>query len=206
MHVGDNKNDVLKNREILRKRVGKKELIFMEQIHSDEIRVVGYEKKSYKCDALITDRSDIALCVMVADCIPILMFDEKIGVIAAIHAGRRGTFLDIAKKCAHNLVQQFGSKAKDIKAVFGPSIKNCCYEIGDEIVEIVLKNFGQKYLKDKRYLDILSINKDSLLKYGLREENIFISNICTCCSERYFSYRREKTTGRFVGVIWKEER
>ncbi|WP_187647682.1 peptidoglycan editing factor PgeF [Nitrosophilus labii] len=206
LHVGDNKNNVLKNREILRRRVGEKELIFMEQIHSDKIEIVEHDKKRYICDALITDREDIALCVMVADCIPILMFDEKKGVIAAIHSGRKGTFLDIAKKCADKMVQTFGCSAQNIKAIFGPSIKSCCYEIGYEIVDIVLKKYGEKYLKDRRYLDIASINRDSLIRLGLREENIAISAICTCCSERYFSYRREKQTGRFVGVIWREER
>jgi len=194
-HVGDNKDDVLKNREILKKMIGIRDIVFMNQIHSNIIKIAKKDK-IYKCDALITDKKDVALAVMVADCIPILLYSDNL--IAAVHAGRSGTFLKIAQKCALKM-KKMG--AKEIKAVFGPSIRSCCYEVGEEIIDIVEENFGKKYIINNSFLDIVSMNIDQLKDVGVND--IKIINTCTCCDERYYSYRREKKTGRFVGVIWR---
>jgi len=83
----------------------------------------------------------------------------------------------------------------------GPSIRSCCYEISHEMADVVRKNFGEKYMNG-RYLDLQSLNRDRLLEVGIREDRVYISDVCTCCSEDHFSYRREGATGRFVGAIW----
>ena len=101
-HVGDKVTDVIKNRSILADNlnINIKNLIYMDQIHSNFIKIVNNSliNKNESCDALITDKKEIALMVMVADCIPILMYDNTKRVVAAIHAGRNGTFQEIAKK------------------------------------------------------------------------------------------------------------
>ena len=205
LHVGDNKDDVEKNRKILQRRLNFKNIIWMEQIHKSNIQIISSPQPQPipDCDAIITDQPNIALAVMVAGCIPILMFDPKRNVIAAIHAGRNGTFLQIGAKTVKIMQKEFGCLPADILVFMGPSIQVCCYEIGDKLISIVKKNFGKKYINDKM-LNLQKLNYDQLIKSKIRADNIKISNTCTCCDNNYFSYRRDGITGRFVGVIWME--
>ena len=101
------------------------------------------------------------------------------------------------------MIEYYRCDPDDIRAAMGPSIHACCYEVSEEIGEIVLKNFGERYMNG-RSLDLQALNLDFLTKKGLRRENIEIDAICTCCDSDYFSYRREGVTGRSAGVIWIE--
>ena len=137
--------------------------------------------------------------VMVADCIPILFFDEKKGVIAAVHAGRNSTFLKIAQITATKMLESFDCKASDIKVVMGPSIQKCCYEVSEELIKIVESSFGKEFCNN-RLIDLQGINKMLLENLGIKE--IEISSICTKCSnESYYSFRKNPKTGRFAGII-----
>jgi len=208
LHVGDNPINVLKNRSHLAQEYNFyiENLIYMEQTHSNNITVIDHTatNKIDNCDAVITNQSNIPLMVMVADCIPILMYDPIHQVIAAVHAGRNGTFKEIASKTIQKMHVAFGSKPKDIKVALGPSIHRCCYQVGAEIAQITKQNFGEKYihsLAQKQYLDLQSLNFDQLTKIGVEPNNIEVSPQCSCCDETYFSYRREGITGRFAGII-----
>jgi YfiH family protein len=201
LHVEDNPLHVKKNREILAKKIGTKNLIFMDQIHSDHIEVIKdlNIKKVLKTDAMVSDIPDLALCVMVADCIPILFYDKVKKVIGVAHAGRNGVKKKIAVKTIQKMIDEFSSKLEDIKIVLGPSIQKCCYEVKKDVVV----GF-EDYLhvrKQKIYLDIVKKCTDDLKNIGVKIENIDVSAICTCCDENYFSYRRDGVTGRFCGVI-----
>ncbi len=137
--------------------------------------------------------------VMIADCIPILLHDEKKGVIAALHAGRNSTFLKIVDVAINKMKENFGTNPSDIKASFGPSIQKCCYEVSVELVNIVKNSFGSEFING-RYIDLQGINKKLLINNGVKEINI--SNICTkCTSKVHFSYRKDPKTGRFAGII-----
>lgn len=202
-HVGDKKDNVEKNREALAKKYGyeNKDLIYMNQIHSDIIVIV--DEKSSKlidnCDAIITNKKNLPLMVMVADCIPILLFDEKKRVASAIHAGRNSTFLEISKKTAQIMIDKFSCNPDDIRAIFGASIQKCCYEVSNEILKIVENSFGKEFI-NKKNINLQGINKSQLESLGIK--NIEISNICTKCSNNpYFSYRKDKNCGRFAAVI-----
>ncbi|MCG3715500.1 peptidoglycan editing factor PgeF, partial [Aliarcobacter butzleri] len=151
------------------------------------------------CDALITKTKNLPLMVMVADCIPILIFDEVKGVIAAIHAGRNSTFLKISEITTKKMIEDFSCKTENIKVIMGPSIQKCCYEVNDELKNIVEKSFGKEFVIGNN-IDLQGINKKLLENLGIK--NIEISSICTKCSNKpFFSYRKEKNTGRFAGVI-----
>lgn len=202
-HVGDDEKNVIKNRENLALKMGYKneDLIYMNQIHSANVVVV--DEKSPKmidnCDAIITNRKNLPLMVMVADCIPILMFDEKKGIICAIHAGRNSTFLKITQITALKMIEEFECRVEDIKVIMGASIQKCCYEVNDELKIIVEKSFGKEFVIGNN-IDLQGINKKLLEDLGVK--NIEVSPICTKCSNQpYFSYRKEKKTGRFAGVI-----
>lgn len=202
-HVGDIKENVDKNRQKLALKYDYKDenLCYMNQIHSANVVVVDENSPKYidNCDALITKTRNLPLMVMVADCIPILMFDEVKGVIAAIHAGRNSTFLKISEITAKEMIENFSCKTENIKVIMGPSIQKCCYEVNDELKNIVEKSFGKEFVIGNN-IDLQGINKKLLENLGIK--NIEISSICTKCSNKpFFSYRKEKNTGRFAGVI-----
>ena len=203
-HVGDDPETVARNRAKLRERVGVP-IQWMEQVHGDTVCVVERPLEAPpQCDALVTDRPGLALAAMVADCIPILLFDPLRRVVAAVHAGRNGVFLNIPAQTVRTMAETFGCDPTHIRARFGPTIGVCCYEVDDALAALARKNFPGRYVKG-RSLDLPGMAKQRLLEAGLRAEQIETSPLCTRCSPDHFSYRREGTTGRFAGLIWMEE-
>ncbi len=204
-HVNDNINDVKQNRLNLGANYGvnMNNLRYMNQVHGCHIEVVTKKSKLCldDCDALITNEPNTPLMVMVADCIPILLYDEKKSVIAAVHAGRNGSFLSIVEKTALKMCKVFNCKVEDMTVVLGPSIQRCCYEVSQEMANTVKNKFGKCYTNG-RLIDLQGINKKQLLDFGILGENIDISSVCTKCSNKnYYSYRLNNHCGRFAGVI-----
>ena len=202
-HVNDIKENVDKNREAvaLKMEYKNEDLVYMNQVHGNSVQIVDINSPKLidNCDGLITKEKGLPLMVMVADCIPILFFDEIQGVIAAVHAGRNSTFLKIAQITANKMMNELGCNANNIKVIMGPSIHSCCYEVSDELVQIVKTSFGEKFCKGKN-IDLHGINIKLLEEVGIR--HIRISEICTKCSnEPFFSFRKDKHTGRFAGII-----
>ncbi|MDD2896537.1 MAG: peptidoglycan editing factor PgeF [Aliarcobacter sp.] len=202
-HVNDIKENVDKNREAVALKMDYKneDLVYMNQVHGNNVQIV--DKNSPKlidnCDGIITKEKGLPLMVMVADCIPILFFDEIQGVIAAVHAGRNSTFLKIAQITANKMMNELGCNANNIKVIMGPSIHECCYEVSEELVQIVKTSFGEKFCKG-RNIDLHGINIKLLEEVGIK--HIQVSEICTKCSnEPFFSFRKDKHTGRFAGII-----
>jgi len=193
--------------DLARKRLSEKynfnhvNLQFMEQIHSNIVKVVSPKTNVQTCDALITDKLNTPLIVMVADCIPILLYDHTKKVIGVAHAGRKGTFENIAANTIHKMIEVYSCNPRNIEVVFGPSIEKCCYEVSEELANKTKDLFGSDFVFG-RNIDLQGINKKQLLEVGILEENITIEKICTKCSnEPYFSYRKDKNCGRFAGVI-----
>ncbi|MDR0468227.1 MAG: peptidoglycan editing factor PgeF [Campylobacteraceae bacterium] len=199
LHVGDNGSCVQKNRDIFASHfnLDSDSLIFMNQVHSDKVIYVK-EKGKFTCDGVITQDRNLALCAMVADCVPVVLYDSKNRVSSAIHAGREGAFLNIVLKTLQKMREDFNSQSQDVFVYIGPHIKKCCYEINNEILEDAKKRFG--FAVDKRgdrcFLDLEAIVLKQLNDYGVL--HIKNENICTCCDNDYFSYRRDRVTGRFV--------
>lgn len=208
-HVDDNEANVQSNHLKLAKELGyeKKSLIHMKQVHSSLVHLVTDEdfNSPPTCDALITNKPNTPLMVMVADCSPILFYDCDKKAIAAVHAGRAGAFKNIIKKTVDSFIDNFQSEAKDLYVAIGAGIGVCCYEVGVEIYNEA-KALDLEYaidIKDEKYyLDVNKILKSQLLVCGIKEENIEFSNECTCCNTKdYFSYRAEQKTGRFGAII-----
>ncbi|MCD6433402.1 MAG: peptidoglycan editing factor PgeF [Sulfurimonas sp.] len=209
-HVDDNSCHVESNHELLAKRLdyNREKVVHMKQIHSDIVHIVNEDDNfnlPIECDALITNRKNTPLMVMVADCSPILFYDDVQKVIAVAHAGRQGTFKNIVKKVINSMTCRFNSKTEDIYVAIGANIGKCCYEVGSEIYHEA-KTLDLEYafsIKEKsHYLDIRKILKSQLLASGIKKENLKISNECSCCkNDKYFSYRANGVTGRFCGVI-----
>lgn len=202
-HVPDKKENVDKNRLRLSKRYGFniEKLIYMEQVHGNNVVLVDKNSPALikNCDGLITREKDLILMVMVADCIPIIFIDKIEGVVAAVHAGRNSTFLKIAEITAKKMMDELNCKPENIEVILGPSIQKCCYEVNEEMANIVKNSFGKNFVNG-RYIDLQNINKNQLNQLGIT--NITISNTCTKCSkEPYYSYRVDNQCGRFAGIV-----
>ncbi len=180
----------------------------MKQIHSNIVHIINEDDNFHmprECDALVTNKIDTPLMVMVADCSPILFYDNVQKVIAVAHAGRQGAFKNIVKNVIDTMACRFNSKADDIYVSVGASIGSCCYEVGSEVYDEASNihlSYAFKNKKNNYYLDISKILKTQLLACGIKKENFEISNECSCCkNDKYFSYRADGVTGRFCGVI-----
>lgn len=177
----------------------------MEQIHSSIVRDVQDNKNAQRCDGLITNKINTPLMVMVADCIPILFYDKIKRVIAVAHAGREGTFQNISAKTIDKMINDYGCEAKNIEVQLGASIQKCCYEVSIELATQTKRKFGKQFVNN-RNIDLQAINQQQLLQKGIKIKNIEISQICTKCSnQNYFSYRNDKSCGRFAGIIMLRE-
>ena len=97
------------------------------------------ESWKIESDYLITDLKNIGIGVLTADCLPIIIIDDKLSVVAAIHAGWRGTVNGIIEDCVNNLINNFGSNPENLSAYLGPCAKSCCYEVQDDFVNNLKK-------------------------------------------------------------------
>jgi YfiH family protein len=189
------------------------QFVFPRQTHSDRIVVVTSENFTNTIDdtdALITNETGIFICVQTADCVPILLFDPVKKVVAAIHAGWKGTISKIAKKTVQQMTEKFGCNPADIVAGIGPSIHIHAYEVGPEVVEAVEASFSNSpaLLKPsmnegRAYFDLWEANQTVLLESGIQEENIELMGLCSFeQADLFYSARRDGTdTGRMVSGI-----
>ncbi len=207
-HVGDEARHVEMNHELLAKELGyeKNSLVHMKQIHSSLVHIVNEDDNFHTpitCDALITNKPNTPLMVMVADCSPILFYDDVQKVIAVAHAGRAGAFKNIVKNVLDCFTNEFESQAQNIYVVIGASIGVCCYEVGKEIYDEACGmglEYAMQIRENRYYLDVTKILQSQLLACGIK--NLEISEECSCCkSETYFSYRKSGVTGRFAGFL-----
>jgi len=216
LHTGENKKKIVENRKKLISLLGwdnNIHFVVANQTHGDNIKIIksndtlgwdSIENAVENCDAMITNKKDIVLCVLTADCVPILLMDKKKCVIATVHAGWKGTNSKILSKTVDKMVSYFDVNPKDIIACIGPSIGQCCYEVNGDVA----KHFSQvsnAYIQKgiKYMLDLPTINRQLLLKSGVIESNIEMSHVCTSCEvDRFFSYRKEQgCSGRFMSMI-----
>jgi len=179
-------------------------IVTIRQVHGRRVIVVTprylRDTKITEADGVITDISDCALTVRTADCLSMFIFDPKHKAIGLVHAGWRGTKKEIIPHAIRLMKEKFDSQPKDLKVAFGPSIRACCYQVGDEFKkyfpqETVQRNTGL-------YFDLPLANRNQLLRFGVHRKNIFDCELCTCCDKQFFSYRREgEKTGRMISLL-----
>jgi len=216
LHTGEDPEKIIANRNRLSKLLQDSEAlhyIVADQTHSDNIRCITHkETKGWEslsdaieaCDALITDVKGVVLTILTADCVPVLLYDKQKEVVAAVHAGWKGTKARIAYKTVQKMREVYGCDPKDIIAGVAPSIGRCCYEVGENVAAH-FSNIPEGFtpVGNKFMLDLPLINQQQLLDAGLQEENIEMSHVCTACNvEQFFSYRKEQgCSGRFMSMI-----
>ncbi len=180
------------------------QVFWRKQIHGDDILVAlggaGASKSLADADAYITHEKNLPIAIRTADCVPVFIFDPLRRVIGLVHAGWRGTYKAIAAKTVQKMREKYASQPSDLKIVLGPSIRECCYQVGEEF-----RDYFPAHVKDRGgylYADVTGVNRDQLLQAGVRQENIFDSGACTCCNKNYFSFRRDGVkAGRMISLM-----
>ena len=192
LHCGDDPDSIRENYRILGERIGCSRFVLGNQEHTDNLLHVDgsfakrdiFDPVSYVADGLITREPELALVVFTADCVPILL--QGPGVVAAVHAGWRGTAKGIVMKA----VGEMDCDPAAIRAWIGPSIGLCCYEVGDEVRDAMRGLLGaeaEPFFQERR-IDLKGLNRRQLELAGV--SRVSVSPICTCCShEQYWSHR-----------------
>jgi polyphenol oxidase len=177
----------------------------VKQIHSANCVFAGGRSGNLgQGDALLDNTSGAALAVKTADCVPILLADERLRAVAAVHAGWRGTVAGIAQRAVESMRDRFGTDPADLSAALGPAIGECCYEVGPEVAA----HFGRQ---ERARIDLVEANRRQLVAAGLAERRIHAACLCTMCrGDEFHSYRRDgQAAGRmysFIGILASVER
>ena len=203
----------LKNRELFLKDAGidYRRLVSGQQVHASTVRYVtqeqcgrgalSYDEALTATDALITDRKNVPLVVLTADCLSIFLYDHENSAIGLVHAGWRSTNEHIASKTLQAMRDNFKTQPKNITAGFGPVLRACCYEVGVEFLEF----FPQAVREEagRCFLDLAAANKQQLIVEGVPACAILDSRICTGCQNAdFFSFRKEGAAcGRMISVM-----
>lgn len=206
---GDRKEAVDENFRRIAEIMGAKisDFVFSDQTHTVNIRKVTAKdkgkgitaKKDYAdVDGLITDERGIILATFYADCVPLFLVDRKRRAIGLSHSGWRGTAGRIGEHTLHAMKDAFGTKPEDVSVGIGPSICKDCYEVGEDVAEAFAAQFPKEMLPKilfdkgggKYFLDLWKANSYVFLSAGILEEQIHVTDICTCCNPDYlFSHR-----------------
>lgn len=211
-HLHDDILFVNKNRAVVSThlQVDGLQSFFPQQTHSNNIKMVTSKtvwSDLLDTDALITATPNIGISVLAADCVPILLYDFKSQVIAAIHAGWKGTVAKIVEKTILEMRKEFGCQPSHIIAGIGPSISMKHFEVGEEVAQKfreIYKNYSSIVHtiseSEKFKIDLWEANKIQLLEAGIPRNQIEVSGLCTYSHpEIFFSARRDGfETGRFA--------
>lgn len=211
--TGDDAQKVKENYNIICNAIGVKpeHLVLSQQTHTANVKVVTKEdvgKGIFRqsdfdnVDALITAQKGVAIVTHSADCCLVAFYDKCLKVIAAAHAGWRGTVQLIVKETINKMAEEFGSNPEDICAAVAPCVLSCCYEVDTPVYEAFNKvgAFPMQEIftskgNGKYMLDLALANRSVLISAGVKPENIDITDLCTNCnSEAFHSHRA--TSGR----------
>jgi len=179
----------------------------MHQVHGNDVQVL--DGNAPRCDGLLTDEGGVGVVVQSADCVPLLLWASKVKVVAAVHAGWRGTLARIAPLVVSRLNEVYGASVEEIHVAIGPAIRVCCYEVGDEVISAFAEGgmdvdrISRPGPRGRRHLDLVEENRAEIVASGIAAERVYDSGLCTFCeNDRFYSFRREGSgVGRIFGAI-----
>ncbi|MDX1775540.1 MAG: peptidoglycan editing factor PgeF [Desulfobulbales bacterium] len=201
--LGDDPENVRRNRARIKQALGIDHMASARQVHGSEVchlvekPAADFEADGY--DALITNIAGVGLMIQQADCQAVMLFDPENMAVAIVHAGWRGTVAEIIARTVAAMGRAFATQPSALLAAISPSLGPCCAEFINYRSE--LPAALHSYQVRPNYFDFWAISRDQLRAAGVQPENIHIAGICTCCSDDYFSYRRDRHTGRFASVL-----
>jgi len=184
-------------------------LLLLKQVHGAVVATAPWNGTP-EADAAVAAQPGWLLGIQTADCLPVLLLDPERRLVAAAHAGWRGTASGVTRETVRALVAR-GSRPRDIVAALGPGIGPCCYEVGEELRE-AFGPAGAPFFRPGRegrpHLDVRAANVRQLLEAGVPPEAIHHVADCTYCRpDHYHSYRRDgRGTGRMISFVGFRER
>lgn len=211
-YVGYEEADVNDNRDAFNKKQNGK-IVLLKQIHGNEVLEIKSPSLSQsgggfwfadEADGMTTNEAGLILAIQTADCAGVLLYDAANRAVAALHAGRKGTQLNILNKCVAKMQNLYGTNAADLKMFVGTRIRGCCYELPTEMAaEFAIYGGAVTARENKSYLDIGNVLRIQAKNIGIKDENIEIEPSCSSCeSEKFFSYRAENgKCGRMLTAI-----
>jgi len=205
-HVGDDPAAVAANRDRLAAElaVPVDQLVWMTQVHGTGVAIVedAEENPVADVDALVTATPGLVLCVLVADCVPVLLADPVAGVVAAVHAGREGVRRGVVP-AALAAMTRLGARPGDVEALLGPAVCGLDYEVPAAMQAEVARVAPASAVRTRQGtpgLDLRAGIAEVLRGAGVRQ--VVHDPRCTVEDRRLFSHRRDQVTGRQAGVVW----
>ena len=184
--------------------------VLLNQVHSDCVHFIEEApKRRLRGDAAVTRLGGLLLVIRTADCLPVLLVEERRRITAAVHCGWKGTSRRFLEKVIQGMRVRYGASPEAILAALGPCIGEDCYEVGTDVrgafaaaglpSSLFRPSSGRS---GKSLLDLRAANRFQLLGQGVKPDNIFSISVCTHCDPRYPSYRRDKDAcGRMLSII-----
>lgn len=203
---GEVPGHVAENRRRVAAALGGGPLVGARQVHGRAVKVVTAEDAQgtgavpATADALVTNVPGVLLMIQVADCQPVLLCDPVRRAVAAVHAGWRGSVANVAAAAVRTMQDCYGTRPRDLVAGIGPSLGPCCGEFVNYRREIPESLWP--FRVGDHHFDFWAVTRAQLCAAGVAPRRIETAGICTrCLSHTFFSYRKERTTGRFAAVI-----
>lgn len=170
-----------------------------EQVHGPQTRRIVVREEPWRelgsCDSLWSAESPVCLVIKMADCLPVTLLDPENGILANIHAGWRGTAAGVVPGTIDEILAA-GFSPKASRAWLGPAIRQCCFEVGDEVVDALRSRYADvdRFVDRRRarpHVDLAALTGDVLQRIGIDPEAIYDCGLCTRCGDSMFhSYRR----------------
>jgi uncharacterized protein, YfiH family len=224
LNMGFNRNDlkenVLENYRIVCEAMGIdiNTLVLSRQVHDNKLYKVSAADKGKGIfkendllgyDGLMTNEKGITLVTFYADCVPLFFYDSDNKAIALSHSGWRSTKKQIAAETVKAMKNEYGTEPGKLTCAIGPSIRQCCFEVGEEVVQEFVTEipwsheFCEKKQNNKWHIDLQGIIKKTLLNEGVFEHNITDANLCTKCNKDiFFSHRGDMgKTGSMTAIM-----
>lgn len=180
------------------------EIGYVNQVHGDNVQI--FDGEIHQGDAIITDKAKVAVGVFTADCVPVIIYDIKLKIAAAVHSGWKGTYNEIVNKTIEKMKSIYGAKCENIYIYIGPHMRDCCYQVGEEVAA----KFKEKIIYENtdifkgNFLSMENCILKQLLIQNIPKENIKSLNLCTYCSNEHnlFSYRKGEKDKRLFSLIF----
>jgi YfiH family protein len=207
LEVGDDEAAVRANREDLRRELGLRVWLELRQVHGQtvhmDLEADFFQGAQLEGDGLCTARPGHALVMKTADCQALLMADRAGRHVAALHCGWRGNAVNFPAAGVGAFCRRYGISPADVLVVRGPSLGPGSSEFVNFETEWG-PDFSPWFDPETRRMDLWTLTRDQLTSAGVEPCNIFSLDICTASSPQFFSYRRDRITGRQAGIIWIE--
>jgi hypothetical protein len=190
---------------LLKNDIDPQRIFQIRQVHGGSVlkidqAVLKKTKGLPEVDAVVTGLCDVILSVRTADCLPVFFYEPECRCTALAHAGWRSTRQDIVGSVLKMMQNDFQADPAQVRVIFGPSLRSCCYQVGEEFCDWFPDHVVHR--TGRWFFDLATFNLDRLTGLGVRRENVYDAEMCTCCDPRFFSFRRDgEKAGRHLSLL-----